>query len=171
MRDEEIGPAITVVVAKCCSCSPRGITTKTGPFRYIGKSTIAIVAIEHHPTEAGDQQVRPAIVVVVTDDCTHRPARIAHTAFVRHICEGTVVVVVVKRALRLLAGKLHLDVLRVREVDVGIAVAVIVYQCDAPAHGLDDISRLRSGEVIKMNSRRSCDVHELRISDGAALAG
>src|ERR1700757_4525186 len=118
MRDEKIGPAVAVVVAKGCSCSPGSIAPEAGLLRYIGESPITVVTIENNSAEACDQQIRPAVIVVVTDYCSHGPAGIAYPALVRHFSKCAIVIVVIKCAFRFLAGKRHFDILCICEVDI-----------------------------------------------------
>ncbi len=65
VRDEEVVPAVAVIISKGCSRGPLGVAAQPGAFGHVGKGVIAIVAIELHPTKTGHQQVRPPVVVVV----------------------------------------------------------------------------------------------------------
>ena len=79
------------------------IAGEAGALRHIGECAVAVVAIKNDAAEAGDQQIGPAVVVVVADDGAHGPAGIAHAGLVGNIGKCAVMVVVVERAARLLA--------------------------------------------------------------------
>ncbi len=66
--------------------------------RDVRKCSIAIVAIQDYASEAGDEQIRPPIVVVVAHDRAHCPAGIADARLIRNVREGSIVIIVVKRA-------------------------------------------------------------------------
>ncbi len=60
-------------------------------------------------------------------------------AFCGHVSECAVVIVVVERARRRFALEGHGDRRRIREVDIGPAVAVVVEEDHAAAHRLQDV--------------------------------
>ena len=118
----------------------------------IGEAAVAVVAIESDAAEAGDEQVRLAVVVVVADCCAHGPARIADARFVGDVGEGSVVVVMKERAPGFLAGECHFHAWSVGEVDVGVTVTIVVDKGYAAAHGFNNVTLLGRGEMIEMNT-------------------
>src|ERR1700730_10802979 len=65
-----------------------------------------------------DEQIEPAIVVVIEPDSAGRPSWSGDTGFLRYVCEGTVAVVVVQDVSAIL-----------RDINVRKAIAIVV------AHG------------------------------------
>ena len=161
MGDKQVGPAIAVVVAKGRTGRPAGINAQPCLIGYIGEGAIVIVAVKGHSAKAGDQQIGPAVVVVVSDGRSHGPAGIADSGLFGHIGKGAVVVVVVKRAPRFAAGQRHVDAGGIGKVNVGPAVAVIVDERDSTAHRLHDVLLGRGRQMIKLNFRGAGDVDEL----------
>src|ERR1035437_1964513 len=158
VRHKQVRPAIAIVVAEGRSRCPSGIIAQACLFSDVSECSIAIIAIQHYPAEAGHQQIGPAIVVVVSDDGAHCPTRIADTGLIRHVGESSVVIVVIKRASRLLPGKRHLYALGVGEVDIGPSVAVIIDESNASAHRLHNIFLLWTRKMIELDAGRIGDV-------------
>ena len=75
VRDEQVEMSVVVVVAEGGPGRPAGIAD-SGARRDIGERAIAIVAEEMIGAEAGDVEVFPAVVVVITGRYAHRPARV-----------------------------------------------------------------------------------------------
>ena len=107
VRDEEVGVAVGVVVAKDDAGGPAFVFVEAGCFGDVGEGAVAVVAIEHDAAEATDDEVGEAIVVEVADGRAHGPAGIADAGLVGDVGEGAVVIVVVERAAGLLAGERH----------------------------------------------------------------
>ena len=83
---------------------------------------------------ASDQNVGPAVVVVVCDCSAHRPARIANAGAVRNVSKGSIVIVAIERTAGFFALKSHLDRGRVGEIDVQPAIAIVIQQKNTTAH-------------------------------------
>ena len=111
--------------------------------------------------ETGD----PLIVVIADGDAVG-PAGIADAGFAGNVGEGAVVVVVEEGAAGLDSLLRHVDGLGVGEVDVGPAVAVIVDEGDAAAHGFDDEFLFGAGVVVEANAGGGSDVDELGVVEG-----
>jgi len=62
------------------------------------------------------------------------------------------VIVVEERAASLDASARHLDGLRVGEIDVGPAVAIVIDERHASAHRLDNELLLRAGVMIEVDT-------------------
>src|SRR5258708_3815558 len=95
MRYEKIGPAIAVVVAKCGARCPAGVAGQACFLGDVGERAIAVVAVEDYATEAGYEQIGPAVIVVVGYSRAHCPARETDACVVGDICKCAVVIVAV----------------------------------------------------------------------------
>src|SRR5579863_3602327 len=98
-----------------------------------------VIAIKDHSPETSDQQIRPAVVVVVADYGTHGPTGITDPCFVCDVGERTVVIIVVQGAPSLLASKRHVNALGVGKVDIWPPVTIIINQSDAATHRLHNV--------------------------------
>jgi hypothetical protein len=126
---------------------------------------------QHDATEARDEEIWPAVVVVVANGRAHSPARIADASFIGDVGKSSIVVVVVERAFCTGAGEGHIDVGGIGEEDVRPAVAVVVDESDAAAHGLDDVSLIGRREMNKVNSGGGGDVFQLKRCAGHCEQG
>src|SRR5580700_819986 len=117
MGDKEVRPAVFVVVAERSATGPSGLAAKPSRLRDIGKRAISTVTIKHNAIETSDEQVGPAVVIVVTDSHAHRPARIAHAGLVGNIGKSSIMVVVKQGAASLNAVARHVNALRVGEIN------------------------------------------------------
>ena len=164
--DEEVVPAVAVIISKGCSRGPLGVAAQPGAFGHVGKGAIAIVAIEHHPTKTGHQQVRPPVVVVVPYHRPHGPAGISHAGLVRYVRKCPIAIVVIEGAACLPAVQSHIHALGVGEINVRPAIAVIIDQRHASAHRFHNEFLFRAGKMFELNAGRSGNVHQLRIAPG-----
>jgi hypothetical protein len=69
----------------------------------------------------------------------------------------------VERTARLGPAKRHLDVLPVGKANIRPAVTIVINQRDPAAHGLGNELFLRAGEMLKVNTDGSGNVHQLRV--------
>src|SRR5215471_21538062 len=93
VRDEEIDPAIPVVISERSSSGPSILASEPRGSRHIRESSITIIVIEHHPAKTSHQKVGPAVIVVVADRRAHGPARISHSRLVGDVGERAVMVI------------------------------------------------------------------------------
>ena len=95
--NEQIKVPIPVVVKETASRSPAWlIVPKAGTVGHVGKSSIAVVAIETVLPEVGTKNILESVVVVIADANAGRPARCLQASLLRDIGEGSVVIVLVK---------------------------------------------------------------------------
>src|SRR5208282_2196302 len=113
------------------------------------------------PAEAGDVEVGPAIVVVVANGAGHGEARSSDAGLVGDVGKSSVVIDMVESAAALLAFDGHLDARGIGEIDVGPAVAIIVEQNHAAAHGLHDVFLGGVGAVLEGDAGLRGDVFQL----------
>ena len=94
--DEQIQVAIPVVVQEAAPCAPaRLLVPQAGGFGYIGKGSVAIVAIKPVLSEAGDEDVFESVVVIVADANSGGPIPGTQAGFLGNVGDGSVGVVVV----------------------------------------------------------------------------
>ena len=159
--NEQVGPTIAVIVTERGTHGPAFVERQTGLLGDVSEGAVSVVAVEHNPVETGDQQIGPAVVIVVADRDAIGPTGIAHSGFIRDISERSVVIIVEERAAGFFAGFRHLDALRVREINVRPAVSIIINESNSAAHGFHDVFLFRAGQVLEMDSGRASDVHKL----------
>src|SRR6185312_14567618 len=139
MADEEIEPAIAVVVDPGAT---RSITVarmpQFGALRYVFELAITFVVEQDVLPHAGDEQVVPAVVIVIADRHAGRPHAASKTRLRRHVFERAVAIVVIKtdsgfgrrRAGLALAGE---------DDDILPAVIVVVDKRCAASHRAQDV--------------------------------
>src|SRR4051812_31847300 len=71
-------------------------------------------------------------------------------------------VVMKQGASSLFSGQLHVNIRRVREVDVWPAVAIVIDQSHPATHRFHDVFLVRGGKMTEMDAGRSSDIHHLR---------
>src|SRR6185503_10360051 len=81
--------------------------------------------------------------------------------FVGDVGKSAIVIVMEKCASGLLAGKLHVHIRGIREVDIGPAVAIVIDQGHSATHRFHDVFLIWRGEMIEANSRRGSNIHQL----------
>src|SRR3984957_908819 len=136
VRYKKIDPAIDVIISEGRSRRPPRIAAQSADLGYIGEGAVPIVAIEHDSAYTRHQQVRPAVIVVVADRCTHRPAWISHPRLLRHIRKRSVAVVMVEGAAGFDAMESHFHALRIRKINIRPTIAVVIDERDSTAHRL-----------------------------------
>src|SRR5260370_37993769 len=88
-----------------------------------------------------------------------------------YIGKSAIVIVVEERAAGFLASEGHFHALGVREIDVRPAIAVIIDESDASAHGFDDVSLFRTGEMFEVDAGGGSNVPELWPGAGSRRVG
>ena len=129
--------------------------------RDVSKGAIAVVAIEHHTLFAGDEQVGPLIIVVISNCASHCPAGITDTGLVRDVRERAIVIVSVERAFRLFALCRHLDGGRIGEKNIEPAVAIVVEEQNSSGHGFDQVFLFWRHGVLKRDAGCHGDVRKM----------
>jgi hypothetical protein len=110
--------------------------------------------------------IGPAVVVVVADRYAHAIALARHAGFLRHVGEGPIVIVMVQ-AIPVLGAFLleRRDGRAIHQIDVQIAVVVVVEQRHAGHHGLGLIL-VRGGRTVGDESQAGA-LRDLFENDGA----
>ena len=96
--DEKVSPTIRVIITKSRAGSPPLIASQAGLLGHVSECAVAIISVQHNSVKAGDQQIGPAIIVVIADGDPHCPTGIPHASLLCDIGERAVVVVVIKGA-------------------------------------------------------------------------
>ena len=150
--DKQVLPSVIVVVGEDRPHGRRRFTVlpisdvKIGSRIREGAIPVVVVEITRHSV-VGNIDIGPAIVVVVSDCYSHRPARLAiDTRLLRHIREGTIPVVMeqpvglrgIGKRPRVLVGGVILPVVRIElqivsDKQIQPPVTVIVKKCSAGA--------------------------------------
>src|SRR5580658_7852879 len=118
VRYKEIGPTVTVIISKGSSRRPSGIATQACIPGHVGKCPIAVVAIEYNAAKTGYEQVRPAVVVIVANNCAHGEAWIADVRLIGNIREGPVMIVMIQGATRFHSMEGHIHAGRIGKINI-----------------------------------------------------
>src|SRR5437868_10399953 len=115
--DHQIDQTVAVVIAECRPGGPASISNSR-LCGYVGKCSIAVIAIQHVPAEAGDVEIRPAVVVVVGHGATHSETWSPNSSLVGDVGKGSIMIISVESSPALLPLECHIHARRVREVNV-----------------------------------------------------
>ncbi len=138
--DEQIEVAVAVVVDECAARVPaRAFARHAGFLADIGESAVAVVVIENVLAEVGDEQIVPAIVVVVADANALSPAGVRDAGLRGHVGESAVAIIAKKMRSRLAAGGKAFQPRAVHEKNIEPAVVVVIVEGDAAARGFQQI--------------------------------
>ena len=99
VRDEQIEPAILVVIKPSCTGRPAALVRNAGLSRDVGECAISVVVVENGVVITGYVKIRVAIVIKVAD--SHALAVVSFatkTGFCRHVGERSITVVMVESA-------------------------------------------------------------------------
>ena len=133
--DKQVKLAVPVVVKPNRGRMP-AVALKPGLLRYVGKSTIAIVAVKDILTILRDEQINIAIAVVVSRRGTHPKPAASHTGDFCHVRESAVPIVAIQRILQRLGRREEVGRTAVDKVEIHPTIAVIVEDGDPGTHRL-----------------------------------
>src|ERR1700744_798537 len=127
--NEEIQMAISVIIAKTCSCRPIA-ESDSCLFCKIGEGAIVVVMVEAIFPEVRYIKIGPAVVIVIAHPYAIAPTIVCHTCFGSNIRECAIVVVVKEGGVwsfglaveSVIGGSVH-------QIDVDPAIMVVVKQC------------------------------------------
>ena len=143
--DEEVQAAVVVVVEPGGRDRPV-MALEAGCAGYVLEGAVAAIVEQGVAVDAGDEQVGEAVVVIVARGDADVVACAAHSGFVGDVLEGPVVAVAVEAIAILRAGLFERWLFgAVGEIDVGIAVVIVVEDGDAAGHGFDLVLLGRGG--------------------------
>ncbi len=144
--DEQIEQAVVVHVDPDGGNRPKwailGIDplVEAGLLCHVGERAVAVVVIERVAVDAGDKDIRVAIVVVIADSNANVEAGSFEAGLFCYVGE-VAVAVVAEEMVRVFRRRLFKrgDVGAIGEEDVGTAVAVVIEYRDAASHGFRNI--------------------------------
>ena len=169
VRDEEVEPAVAVVVEEGRAAAPEPVVD-TGPRGHVAETAAALVVVEDAAAVGGDVHVRPAVVVVVPHREAHPPPQAADPGALRDLGEGPVAVVAEEGVPPAAGAGVGLERAR-DEVDVQPAVAVEVEEPAAATHGLDEVPVAAHQPPAPDEARTLRDVHVGWRRDRGGLRG
>ena len=138
----QVQPPVPVVVQERRAGRERGVPgqRRYRPAGHVPEGPVPLVAIEDVLPVVRDEQVVVAVVVVVRDGQAHPvTVRIAHAGLASHVREGSVTVVAIKDAGQGPVGHEARDGRAVEQVDVEVAVPVVVDETTAGRHGFEEV--------------------------------
>src|ERR1039458_4018094 len=92
--NEEVEAAVAVIIDEGAACVPaRAFARHAGLLADIGKGSIPVVVIEDILAVVGDEEIVPAIVVVVADANPLSPAGVGEPSFCGHVGESAITIV------------------------------------------------------------------------------
>ena len=173
MRDEEIEPAIVVIIEPTGGHGPALVRGGKARSRgHVLEAAVAAVAIEGAAIEARDKEVDTAIVVEVAGGHSHRIAFARQAGRLRHVGEGAIAIIAVEAIVvfgsRLLPFRQGCPI---DEEDIRTAVVVVIERGNACDHDLwlvamsggsiaqDEIESGSGGGFLKLNARAEYEVH------------
>ena len=121
--------------------------------RYVGEGPVAVVVVQRIAIDAGDEDVRAPIVVVVAHCDANVVTGPGQSRRLRHVGESPVAVIPEKTVpiLRIVLLQ-RCDVRAVREKNVRMPVAVVIENRDAARHAFRRISARR---LIVLKTKRN----------------
>ncbi len=155
--NEQIQLAVVIVINEGRASRPTGIVHPSG-LRYIRKCAVAVILEEAvWPKASYIQIIKPVIIIIAGGD-SHSPTDVPDVGLVRYISKRAVTVVVIESAFGLLIGFDQVNGQRVDEVDVRVAIIIIIEEGDSAAHRLDNVPLLRRRDMFESDTSPLCDI-------------
>lgn len=121
---------------------------------HVREGAVAIVPIELILTEVGDVQVYIAVVIVITDCGTDPVCSTPDPYLVGNIGEGVIAIVAVEDVMWCLVLPVFCLYRTVDEVDVEIAIAIVI---EKPTTGSEEfIEESHTASAVGMQKRYTC---------------
>ena len=142
-RDEKIDVAIAVVVGPC-SAGAESAGTHASLLRHVFKFAVAQIVVERIAAVAGDVNILPSIVVVVSDGHAHDPAFAREASGLGDVGKVDFVmdaigILVIERDHRIAAFAIARHRRAVDRDDVEFAVVIAVDVSHAATHGFHNV--------------------------------
>src|ERR1022692_125700 len=102
--------------------------------------------------QAGDINIRPAVVIVITNRTPHGEAGSSHPSLIGHVRKGPIMIVMVKGTSSLLTFERHLDGRGIGEINIGPTIPIIIKQEHSTAHRLRNIFRFRRENMAEADT-------------------
>ena len=145
--EKQVQTAIVVVVEPDRAGGPAGFR-QTRFFRHIGERPIVVVLIKNAFPIRGDEYVRPAVIVEISDRHAHPERAAGNTRLLRNIRECAVPVVLVKRVADRLLRLPEVAGTAVHQIDIHPAVIVEIEKSAARTHGFGQVMFRRHRIVV-----------------------
>src|SRR6266567_1469277 len=129
---EEIELAVIIIVKPGGARGPAG-RGHARLLRHVRKCAVAVVVIKNAAVVTGDVEINPAIAIVISSSHAHAKNSSRYSGFLGYICEGTVVVVVIQRALQRRLRREKVRRPAVDQIDVHPAVVIVIEERSATA--------------------------------------
>jgi hypothetical protein len=171
-RDEQIEPAVSVVIAEGGARRPSACLDAHA-LGDVGERTVVIVAVEPVLAIVRDVQIRPPVVVVVAGGNSEAPAFVGHTGAFGDVRELEIAIVAKERGARSGLGSPYRTRRRtVDQVDVEPSIIVDIDQGDAAGRRLEDARLFRGTrsmtERFEARTARAVLENDRRVVDEAA---
>ena len=138
--DEQIETPVAVVVDEGAARIPaRAFARHASLLADIGERAVAVVVIQNVLAEVGDEQIVPAVVVIVADANALSPSRVRDAGLRGHVGEGAVAIIAKQMRSRFAAGGKALEPRSVHQKDIEPSVIVVIVEGNAAARGFEQI--------------------------------
>src|SRR5262249_23824194 len=140
---EQVEAPVFIVIEKSAAGVPApfavtGIGGDAGLLRDVGERAVAVGAPQRAIAPVGDQQVIPAVIVVISRAYAVPPTGVRDTGLIGHVSERPVAVVFVETADRRLARRpLRFEARPVDEKNIEPPVVIVINECAAAASSLE----------------------------------
>ena len=167
VADKKVEQPVAVIVEPAAARTPtHPLVPESGPFGYIGECAVTIVTEENVVAPVSQEEVVPAVIVVVPDANTHAPPRPPNARLFGDVNKSPVAAVLEEVRVWLLARRPGgVEPRAVGEVNVQPAVLVVIEKRDAAALRLDNVLFVLDAapHVRNVEARFAGDVH---VGDG-----
>src|SRR6266536_4239362 len=117
--------SVAVVVNKSAPCSPsRAFVQQSGVLSDIGKSSVAIVAIQLVLAEVGAKQIFKAVVVVVSNANPRCPACVSKTSSFRNVRESSITIILIQTISRFRRGAFDFRAAEKKNIHPAVVVVI-----------------------------------------------
>ncbi len=157
----QIKVAVAIIIAERCASGPAAVGDAS-LLGHVSESAVAIIFEKFVSAQAGQINIGPAVVVVVTHRSAHGETWRGKPGFFRYVGKSSVMIVVIQRPSRSLSLNRHVHGRRGGEVNIRVAVAIVIDQQNTAAHGFNNVLTVTRRKVIEMNPGFTGDIAELR---------
>lgn len=155
--NEQVQLAVVIVIHEGRASGPTGIAHPSG-LRYIRKCAVAAILEEVVWPKASYIQIIKPIIIIIPGGDSHSPTDVPDVGLVRYISKRAVTVVVIESAFGLLIGFDQVNGQGVDEVDVRVAIIIIIEEGEPPAHRLGNVALLGRGDMFESETGLPCDI-------------
>ena len=102
--------------------------------RNFGEGAVAVVSQQVIWPEAGHIDIVPAVIIVIANRYPHAPSDVTYPGMVRYVGKRSIAIVVIESASGFLSGLHHVHCQRIHEIDIQIAIVVVIKELHAATH-------------------------------------